>query len=180
MHRFIPNILSLSRIVAIFPLTFLFMHNDEKSFKCAMWIFVCISLTDFLDGWWARKFNVTSNFGAFLDALADKVLVISTLVLLTYAKAITSVLLPANLAIIIREIIVAHLRANNALNVKIIYLAKVKTTVQMLALTCLISSKFDAKYYFIGQFSLIFSAILSWISAYQYLRKYHTTLTIKS
>ena len=102
-------------------------------------LFVFSAITDFLDGFLARKFNATSSFGAFLDPVADKLLLCS---------AIISIILITNdyfigligMFLLLREYWVAGLREYNALNniqsaSKVSYLAKVKTSIQFISIS---------------------------------------------
>lgn len=105
-------------------------------------LFIVISLTDFLDGYLARKWNQTSDFGAFLDPVADKLAVATALLLILYASPTWYFLIMA-LLIISREITVSALRewmAQRQLRaaVAVSIWGKVKTATQMLALTLLL------------------------------------------
>ena len=77
----LPNILSISRVLLLVPIIFLF----EYSFYLAsLIIFIIASVTDYLDGYLARKNNLSSNTGALLDLLADKIFIATLLVWITY------------------------------------------------------------------------------------------------
>ncbi len=78
----IPNILSIIRIILIPIFLYLLSLKTRESWIYALVIFCAASLTDFIDGWFARKFNQTSEFGKFIDPLADKFLVISSVIAL--------------------------------------------------------------------------------------------------
>uniref|UniRef100_A0A0G4HDC9 CDP-diacylglycerol--glycerol-3-phosphate 3-phosphatidyltransferase n=1 Tax=Chromera velia CCMP2878 TaxID=1169474 RepID=A0A0G4HDC9_9ALVE len=108
-------------------------------------IFAAASLTDFLDGILARKLNITSQFGAFLDPVADKVMVCAVLVLLAERYQTPLVTVPAVL-ILCREIGISALREWMAQSgrsdiVKVAFSGKLKTATQMLALLLLLSSQ---------------------------------------
>ncbi len=75
----IPNIFSLSRVVLVPLFVYLLNKRTEESLMLALIVFVLASFTDFLDGWSARKLNKESEFGKFIDPIADKLLVISAL-----------------------------------------------------------------------------------------------------
>ena len=77
----LPNILSISRIFLVFPIIYLFEY--ELSFV-SLGVFIVASITDYLDGYFARKSNQTSNVGALLDLLADKVFVSILLIWMTF------------------------------------------------------------------------------------------------
>ncbi len=80
MKQQIPNVLTILRflMVPVF-LYYLFVSTDASSIKIALFVFIAASITDYLDGFLARKLQVISNFGKIMDPLADKALVISAL-----------------------------------------------------------------------------------------------------
>lgn len=144
MEMNVPNSLTLARIVMIpiFGLIF-FLPVEWSNFVAAI-IFALAAFTDWLDGWLARRLGQTSAFGAFLDPVADKLMVAVALVALTAENPSAFFALPA--AVIIgREIAVSALRewmaelgkrANVAVNV----IGKFKTAAQMIAILLLIYS----------------------------------------
>ena len=81
--KHIPNILTMLRILLI---PFFIYYFINESFMVAFIIFIVASVTDFFDGYLARKFQVISNFGKIMDPLADKLLVLSALALLSFGK----------------------------------------------------------------------------------------------
>jgi CDP-diacylglycerol--glycerol-3-phosphate 3-phosphatidyltransferase/cardiolipin synthase len=106
----------------------------------AMWVFAVAAITDWFDGWLARRWGQTSAFGAFLDPVADKLMVAAALILLVWLDRA-----PAYLAIIIigREIAISALREwmaqlGRAKNVAVAFIGKVKTTAQMTAIIALL------------------------------------------
>ncbi len=171
----IPNQLTLLRIllIPVFVLVFYSSLSWNNYFACL--VFALAAVTDILDGYLARKLNQTSSLGAFLDPVADKLMVAVVLVLVVQQNPTTNLALPA--AIIIgREITVSALRewmaeigARNMVAVSI--LGKIKTIAQMLALGFLIFRVpvFGMPVYQIGLILLYFAAILTLISMIQYL-----------
>jgi CDP-diacylglycerol--glycerol-3-phosphate 3-phosphatidyltransferase/cardiolipin synthase len=138
----IPNALTLLRIVLIpvFVVIF-FLPTPWARLVCAL-VFTLAALTDWLDGWLARRWGQTSPLGAFLDPVADKLMVAVALVLLVQAQPSMWLALPA--AVIIgREITVSALREWMAelgarAQVAVSMAGKLKTTAQMLAIVLLI------------------------------------------
>lgn len=136
----LPNKLTMFRVVLI-PVFVLFMLVDITSADkwIALAIFIVASLTDLLDGKIARKYNLVTNFGKFMDPLADKLLVCSALIcLVEMAK------LPAWMVIIIiaREFIISGFRliaADNGVVIAASYWGKFKTTFQMVMICLLIA-----------------------------------------
>lgn len=132
----LPNKLTLSRVVMVpFFVAFLLLTPNYPSFKwIALAIFVIASLTDLLDGKIARKYNLITNFGKFMDPLADKLLVCSALIGLSSLNVI-----PAWITIIIiaREFIISGFRliaAEKGIVIAASMWGKWKTTFQMIML----------------------------------------------
>ena len=174
----IPTILTWTRIVAI-PLivgVFYLGLPVQTQNLVATVMFVAFALTDWLDGWLARRLNQTSAFGAFLDPVADKFLVCaSLLVLVNLGRADVFVAL----IIIGREIAISALREwmaqiGASRSVAVHMLGKVKTTVQMVAIPFLL---FDGPLFDLidtrlwGSWLIWIAAILTVWSMVYYLRK---------
>ena len=162
----LPTSLTLSRIVLIPVFIFtVYLHPIFGAF-----IFGIASLTDFLDGYFARRSGDITKFGIIFDPIADKFLVISALIVLVDMER-----LPAWIAITIigREFLVTGLRVV-ALSKDIIIPAeiggKIKTTIQIIAILCLIlkRSLFDIDLYDIGVILIWVALMLSIISGIQY------------
>ncbi len=136
MSTFI-NILTLSRIFLAAVIFLLLMSPD--SYLLAFILFILAGMTDYFDGYLARKYNAVSKLGEILDPIADKILIL--FILLGLAINLSSYLIGFVGAIIItREIWVGALRDLNARNgkinaTKVTFLAKIKTTVQLLTLS---------------------------------------------
>ncbi|MBD5459165.1 MAG: CDP-diacylglycerol--glycerol-3-phosphate 3-phosphatidyltransferase [Lachnospiraceae bacterium] len=136
----LPNKLTMFRVILI-PFFVLFMLVDITSVDkwIALSIFIIASLTDLLDGKIARKYNLVTNFGKFMDPLADKLLVCSALIcLVEMAK------LPAWMVIVIiaREFIISGFRliaSDNGVVIAASYWGKFKTTFQMVMICLLIA-----------------------------------------
>ncbi len=172
----LPNILTLSRI-AIIPLmviTFFFDSSAMRWGACLLYTAACI--TDFFDGYLARRSNQISRFGRFLDPIADKLLVAAVLLMLVgFGRLTLWAYLPA-LIILLREIMVSGLReflAELRIGLPVTRLAKFKTTAQMIALGFLIVGS-AAPWWIparvIGEASLWIAAGLTLITGYDYLR----------
>ncbi|MFI4919768.1 MAG: CDP-alcohol phosphatidyltransferase family protein, partial [Legionellales bacterium] len=100
----LPNLLTLSRILLIPVLVIVFYLPFNHAHAVAAGIFATAGFTDWLDGYLARKLKMMSPFGAFLDPVADKLLVSTSLLLLVAAKDISYITLPA-IVIVGREIV---------------------------------------------------------------------------
>ena len=171
----IPNQLTLLRIllIPVFVLVFYLPFGWNNIVACV--IFILAAVTDMLDGYLARKLNQTSSLGAFLDPVADKLMVAVVLVLLVQQTPEIYLALPA--AVIIgREITVSALREwmaeiGASSKVAVSVWGKLKTSAQMVALGFLIfrESVFGLPVYTIGIVLLYFAASLTLISMFQYL-----------
>ena len=141
MNWNIPNILTLLRLIAApgVAIMFLYFHRPLADWF-ALILFVVAAFTDFLDGYLARAWKQESKFGAMMDPIADKAMVIIALVVITGFSGMNAwILLPAVL-IIFREVFVSGLReflGETAGLLKVTNLAKWKTTVQMAAISIL-------------------------------------------
>lgn len=143
----IPNLLTYARIVAV-PLMVLcfFVEGSFQASNAARWwalaIFVIASITDYLDGYLARKWQQGSEIGKMLDPIADKLLVSVALLLLAAEGSIAGWSLWAAIIILCREILVSGLREYLAavkVSVPVSHLAKWKTTMQLIAIGFLLA-----------------------------------------
>jgi CDP-diacylglycerol--glycerol-3-phosphate 3-phosphatidyltransferase len=162
----LPTLLTLSRIVLI-PV-FIFTVYLHPVFGAI--IFAIASLTDFLDGYFARRSGDITKFGIILDPIADKFLVISALIVLVDMERLAAWIA---ITIVVREFLVTGLRAV-ALSKDIVIAAeiggKIKTTLQVIAIICLIlkNSLLGIDLYDIGIVLIWASLVLSIISGVQY------------
>ncbi|AUM10935.1 CDP-diacylglycerol--glycerol-3-phosphate 3-phosphatidyltransferase [Ketobacter alkanivorans] len=148
-HTFltIPNMLTLLRIALIPVLVVVFYLPYKWSAMAGAVIFAIAGITDWVDGYLARKMGQSTKLGAFLDPVADKLMVAAALVLLVELHASALFAIPA-IVIISREITVSALREwmaelGKRASVAVSYIGKVKTTVQMVAITGLLANEPD-------------------------------------
>ncbi len=176
------NLVTCSRVLMI-PIVIL-LHYSSLPYHnlLAAGLFSIASLTDWLDGYLARRLNQTSDFGAFLDPVADKLLVVMALVLLAANHPQVWFVLPTAV-IIAREVFVSALREWMASNqqrnlVKVGYLGKVKTTIQMIGIIVLLAvdSAWPPLFLWLGYALIYVSAVFSLWSMIQYLRAAMPTL----
>ena len=169
----LPNKLTTLRVILIpfFVFFLLWQGGENRTFRMiSLVIFIVASLTDLLDGKIARKYNLVTNFGKFMDPLADKLLVCAALICLVSER-----LLPAWMVIVIisREFIISGFRlvaSDNGVVIAASYWGKFKTTFQMLMIIVLIldlGGVFDL----IGQILVWISLILTVVSLIDYLIK---------
>jgi CDP-diacylglycerol--glycerol-3-phosphate 3-phosphatidyltransferase len=172
----IPTILTLLRIASIPVIMLVFYLPIEDSRLWCSLIFIVASLTDWFDGFLARKLNLQTAFGEFLDPVADKLMVVIILVLVVQADPAIYISIPA--AIIIgREVSVASLREwmaelGQRSVIKVSWVGKCKTGFQMLALVCLLFNAdlngFPVRT--LGLVAIYIAAILTLWSMWQYIQ----------
>lgn len=142
-HYTIPNLLTMMRVVLIPIFIIVYYLPFEGRYLVAAVLFALAGITDWFDGYLARKWGQVTKLGAFLDPVADKLMVAVALVVLVEAHSSVWLALPA-LVIISREITISALRewmaeVGKRANVAVSFLGKVKTTVQMVAITGLLA-----------------------------------------
>jgi cardiolipin synthase (CMP-forming) len=181
MFLTVPTLLTWARIVCIplivgvYDLPFDSLDIGTRNLIATV-LFVVFALTDWLDGYLARKLNQTSSFGAFLDPVADKFLVCSTLLVLVHLQRADALVA---LVIIGREIAISALREwmaqiGASRSVAVHMLGKVKTTVQMVAIPFLLFDRvvlgvIDTRFW--GTVLIYVAAVLTIWSMVYYLRK---------
>lgn len=172
----LPNLLTLSRILAI-PLivaTFYLDGNAARWVACV--IFVIAAVTDFFDGYLARRSNSVSNLGRFLDPIADKLLVAAVLLMLTATRRLHDISVLPALVILLREILVSGLReflAELRVGMPVSRLAKWKTALQMVALPLLLVGSAAPDWMqiqAIGEVCLWLAALLTLLTGWDYLQ----------
>lgn len=171
----IPNLLTVLRVLLIPIFILLFYLPYHWSYVASASVFAIAAATDWLDGYLARRLQQSTPFGAFLDPVADKLMVAVALVLLVQEHGNLWLTLPA--AVIIgREIVVSALREWMAelgarAQVAVSNLGKWKTAAQMLALVILLANPSDFSFWvLLGYALLMISAGLTLWSMVQYLR----------
>lgn len=172
----IPTTITLLRIALIPLLTMVFYLPWDFSNKACTLIFIIAGFTDWLDGYLARRMHMETPFGAFLDPVADKLMVAMVLVIIVQQQASAYLAIPA--AIIIgREITIASLREwmaeiGQRATVKVSQLAKWKTGIQMLSIGLLLYREdlFGIPINLLGYVLLYVAALLTLWSMVNYLR----------
>lgn len=145
LMKHIPNILTVTRILLIPALVALYFSEPRTWLPVVLYFFICV--TDFFDGYIARRFKLCSPFGAFLDPVADKLLISTLLLMLVADYQVWYITLPAML-IIGREVMMSSLREwmsrkGLADVVAVDKLGKIKTTAQMFSLAFLLAPHSD-------------------------------------
>ena len=165
--RFIPNVLTLFRSLTAIILPIIIIYGDEIGALIATPILFLAGISDYFDGFFARKYNVISNFGKVLDPVADKLLVIGVIFALATENMFDYyyAFLPA-LLIVLREILVSGLResiSSYKISLEVTLLAKWKTTIQLFACGSFLVWRSNTFFYNIEILGLI-SYILLWIA----------------
>lgn len=169
----LPNKLTMLRVCMI-PFFVLFLLTDlggsmGKYIACA--IFIAASFTDFLDGYLARKHNLVTNFGKFMDPLADKLLVCSAIICLTSVNKLAAWIV---ILIISREFIISGFRliaSDNGVVIAASYWGKFKTVSQMIMIVILILDFPIPAFTVLGTIFTYLSLILTVVSLIDYLIK---------
>ena len=172
----LPNTLTSFRILAVPLVVVMFYAPFEWARPATGLLFALAGFTDWLDGYLARRFNQMSNFGAFLDPVADKLIVSTTLVILVQSDPTLLITLIA--AVIIgREITVSALREwmselGARARVSVSFFAKWKTTLQMFGIGFMLyeQSFYTVPIYDIGVVLLIIASVLTLWSMLDYLK----------
>ncbi len=169
----LPNKLTLFRVLLIpfFVFFLLAPYFEGYGNYIALAIFIVASLTDFLDGYIARKHNLVTNFGKFMDPLADKLLVCSALICLVESKQLASWIV---IIIIAREFIISGFRliaSDNGVVIAASYWGKFKTVFQMLMIIALVLNLEMGWYQIICTALVYISLILTVVSLVDYLVK---------
>jgi CDP-diacylglycerol--glycerol-3-phosphate 3-phosphatidyltransferase len=176
MKLTIPTILTLFRILLIPVLVIVFYLPQPWTNFTATFVFVLGALTDWADGWIARRWNQWSAFGAFLDPVADKLAVTVALLLIVELHH-THWMTMLAVIIIGREIAISALRewmaeVGHGRKIKVAWLGKLKTIVQMVAISLLLYREdlLGLPIFRIGEVLLGVAAALTLVSGFGYLR----------
>tara|TARA_B100000035_G_scaffold42254_1_gene31631 strand:+ start:205 stop:813 length:609 start_codon:yes stop_codon:yes gene_type:complete len=163
--------------------------NEEKFFLFLLILFILASISDFLDGFIARKWNQESDIGKILDPIADKLLVIISLIILIISFKENPIIFFSSILIIFREILISGLREitkSSGLILNVTKLSKWKTAAQLGSIILLFLNIFyyNNSYdelifplwiytfsYFIGNLLILIASLLSILSAYRYAKE---------
>jgi CDP-diacylglycerol--glycerol-3-phosphate 3-phosphatidyltransferase len=191
------NILTFSRIIISLAIpigywlviNFSKNFNEEKFFLFLLILFILASISDFLDGFIARKWNQESDIGKILDPIADKLLVIISLIILIISFKENPIIFFSSILIIFREILISGLREitkSSGLILNVTKLSKWKTAAQLGSIILLFLNIFyyNNSYdelifplwiykfsYFIGNLLILIASLLSILSAYRYAKE---------
>ena len=169
----LPNRLSILRILFIPVIVFFISTQEDGLLLASCLLFIIAGITDGLDGYLARKMNLTSKLGLYLDPIADKLLVSSVLITLTFYRQIP---LWVTLILVGREFLINGLRAFYAMEGIAIYPSssgKIKTALQLIGISCILFNialeRIDAIAHQIGLIIIYAALFFSIYSAVNYL-----------
>ena len=179
--RIIPNVLTLFRSLTAIVLPLIIIYGGEIGALIATPMLILAGVSDYLDGFYARKYNVISNFGKILDPVADKLLVVGIIFALASENMLDYyyAFIPA-LLIVLREILISGLRESISsynISLKVTLLAKWKTTIQLVACGSFLVWRSNTFFYdneILGLISYILlwiAGIITFITGLQYIIK---------
>lgn len=184
MKKHLPNFLTMGRIILVPPMVILLFFPGKVASALAALIFLIASLTDFFDGFTARRFKVESSFGRFLDPIADKVLVTSALIMLIELDRVPAWVV---MLIISREVAVSALRAttktwNTTLTPS--PLGKLKTVFQFTAIVPLIlhyeyTFLITINFHVVGTVLLYIALVLTMWSGMDYFLRFYREYEVR-
>ena len=171
-----PNRLSLLRVGLVPLIVLMIFIGASWSYGVALALFLVGGLTDWADGWMARRYRIVTNFGKFMDPLADKLLVCSALICFTSTGQLAAWIV---IVIISREFIISGFRlvaADNGVVIAASYWGKFKTTFQMLMVIVLILNFDNCYFQLLGTVLTYIALVLTVVSLIDYLWKNRAVL----
>lgn len=169
----VPNIITIARILAIIPIAWLVMQGDMTLRIIALVIYVVAAASDWLDGYLARAWNQYSPLGRMLDPIADKLLVGILVAVLAWDGSFSGWDMIPVCAILFREFFISGLReflGNAKVVLNVTWLAKWKTTVQLVALAIVLLEAMVPALRLASDIVLWLAGILTLWTGFQYLR----------
>jgi len=178
----LPNCLTIARCAIVPALVALHFVAGDIAHWVSVALVAAAGITDYLDGHLARLMDKQSEFGRFLDPIADKLLVVACLMLLVADGTITGAAVVAAVVILLREILISGLRefmSGREMVVLVTPLAKWKTTVQIVAVAFLLGAPVEPSWlpaWLIGTILLWIAAALTAVTGWDYLRAGFTAM----
>ena len=181
MKKYIPNFLTIIRILLVPVFAILMTSEIKNAYTYSLLILLIACFTDYLDGKLARKFNVVSKFGLFMDPLADKLLVLATFIIFLQIDVLSDIVLPWMVIIIfLRDFLVTFLRLlMKKYNISMITsnISKFKTSLQMIMIILLLillifeSILIDNSVFFVLKTFMILLTVFTFYTGIDYYRK---------
>jgi CDP-diacylglycerol--glycerol-3-phosphate 3-phosphatidyltransferase len=170
----LPNILTIVRLLLLPVIFILFLMGGELASWICLAMYITGAATDWLDGYIARKMNVVSPFGIFLDPIADKIFVSVLLLLLVGFDRLPGIWMAVPAIILMREFLVAGMReylGPKGIKMPVTKLAKWKTASQMLAIAVLIVGPYIPYGLTSGRTLMLVAMVLTVVTGWKYLRE---------
>lgn len=170
----LPNLLTLLRIV-LTPLFAIFLLNND--YNNALWIFVIAGVSDGLDGFIARAFKQKSELGAYLDPIADKLLLSTAFIMLAAVQFIPSwltVIVIARDVLILFGVALLFIITDYNIKIKPSFLSKITTVAQLLTVFIVLLKPYISKVAVIHSPLFMFTAVMTVISGFQYIYRWLT------
>ena len=181
MKKYIPNFLTIIRILLVPVFAILMTSKIKNAYTYSLLILLIACFTDYLDGKLARKFNVVSKFGLFMDPLADKLLVLATFIIFLQIDILSDIVLPWMVILIfLRDFLVTILRLlMKKYNISMITsnISKFKTSLQMIMIILLLillifeSILIDNSVFFVLKTFMILLTVFTFYTGIDYYRK---------
>ncbi len=175
--RHLPNILTIGRLILLPFLVIMMMVGTEWAAWTALTLYTVSCITDWLDGFIARRLQLESSFGTFLDPIADKIFVLTVMLTLVANHMLEGLWLTPIILILAREFLISGLReflGPKNIQIPVSNLGKWKTTIQMVALGFLVVGDFgDAVLPYtveIGKVGLLAATVLTIVTGWSYLK----------
>jgi CDP-diacylglycerol--glycerol-3-phosphate 3-phosphatidyltransferase len=169
----LANILTIFRLILLPFIIVLFYIPAEWAAWTCLTLYIIGAVTDFLDGWVARKFSQVSDFGTFMDPISDKIFVVVLLLMLVAVGRIEHFWVQSVVIIIVREFLVAGLReflGPKNIKLPVTPLAKWKTAIQMISIGILIIGPYVLFGEIIGLIGLTIAAAMTAYTGWNYLK----------
>ena len=177
----LASYISCLRIVLIVPIIYLtnlgFGENSSSFYNyLALFLFIFAGITDYLDGYVARKTNTETQLGALLDLIADKLLVSLVMIWMVFLTNNPWIVVPA-LIIVSRELVISILRQHiverlGKNNLSVSFVGKSKTTIQLIAISMIILASEVTYIWLLAMIAIWFAAIFSLYSLYAYVSEW--------
>lgn len=175
--RHLPNILTIGRLLLLPFLVIMMMNGTAWASWTALGLYTVSCVTDWLDGFIARRMNLQSSFGTFLDPIADKIFILTVLLTLVANDTLHGIWITPVLLILAREFLIAGLReflGPKNIQIPVSSLGKWKTTIQMVALGFLVVGEYgDTVLPYtveIGKVGLLAATVLTIQTGWDYLK----------
>ena len=176
-----PNILTSARILLVPVFILLFYLNIPHATVYALIVFIIASLTDLVDGMVARKYNLVTDFGKFMDPIADKLLVLAGIIMLMSVDKVHAVIA---FVLIAREMIMSGFRLVAAAKGQVMaagILGKIKTVTQFIAICILLVVELLPRmFYYLGYAMLYIGVVFSVWSCADYILRNRNALDLKN